>query len=223
MSSLAEWGRQALALLFPYRCAACKQILPAGQHWCSACLDKHIRLTEQAVPSGDPLDGLITLAPYEGAVRTLFHLAKYHHDKNAVSALTQLACAAAARLQALPSWRAELSAAPLVFIPGDAKRLAERGVDLPRALFAPAFSQHREWKLLVRTRATAPQYSLGKAARQANVAQCFSLQPATRPGGTLLLIDDILTTGATLREAASTIKKAGAPTIIGLALAHDNQ
>ena len=224
MSELAKWGQQALALLFPYRCAACRTLLPAGEHWCDACLPKHLAPRWQPLPPGDPLDGLFTLAPYEGAVRQLFHLAKYHHNKNALGALAQLASIAAARLATQPVWPPAARTAPVVFIPGDASRQAARGgVSIPHALFKAALAAHPSLPLLVRTRPTAPQYSLDKAARQANVAGCFAVAPAIAPGGTLVLVDDIVTSGATLREAAQTIKKAGAVTVIGLALAHDNQ
>ncbi len=223
MSSLAEWGRELVALLFPYRCAACRKMLPAGQHWCEACLPKHLAPVMHPLQPGDPLDGLFTLAPYEGAVRQLFHLAKYHHNRDALAALAQLSAFAAARLTGQPVWQPAFRTAPLVLIPGDAQRLAARGVDIPHALFTAAFARQPMLPLLTRTRATAPQYSLNKEARRANVAGCFAVQPAVRPGGTLLLADDILTSGATLREAARTIKKAGAATVIGLALAHDNQ
>lgn len=223
MSALTDWGRRMLALLFPYRCVACREIIEPGAYWCSACLRKNLQIVSHTLAQHDPLDVLITLTPYEGVVRSLFHMAKYHHSRRALAALAVLAVEGMRLATRQPFWRVSFANAPLVFIPGDTRRLADRGVDIPHALFAAALPKQPAWQLLTRNRLTAPQYSLGKQERQTNVAQCFSLQPGCSPQGVLLLADDIFTTGATLREAAKTIKKAGAPTIIGLALAHDNR
>lgn len=223
MSALTDWGRRMLALLFPYRCVACREIIESGAYWCPACLRKNLQVMDHTLPPCDPLDGLITLTPYEGVVRSLFHMAKYHHSHRALAALSALAFAGMRLAIRQPFWQPSFVSAPLVMIPGDAGRLAARGVDIPRALFTAALPDQPVWQLLARNRATAPQYSLGKRERQANVAHCFSLQPGNSPQGVLLLADDIFTTGATLREAACRIKKAGAPTVIGLALAHDNR
>ena len=223
MNPLNEWGRRMLALFFPYRCAECKQILPPEHYWCPQCLARHVQIVAHTLPPHDTLDGLVTLTPYDRKVRMLFHLAKYHHNKNAVAALRSLAVTAAERLRNQPFWRPEFNQAPLVFIPGDAKRLSERGIDIPRSLLSPAFSEHPSLDLLIRNRPTRPQYSLDKRERRLNVAHCFSLTATPAPWKIILLLDDILTTGATLREAARTIKTAEAVTVIGLALAHDNQ
>ena len=223
MSALNEWGRRMLALLFPYRCVACRELVEPGVYWCPRCLAQNLQLVNHLLSSHDPLDGMITLTPYECVVLNLFHMAKYHHSRRAVAALSSLAAAGIQLAYRQPFWRSTFNQAPLVLIPGDAHRLSDRGVDIPYALFGPTLPDQPLWPLLIRNRPTAPQYSLDKQERRENVAHCFSLVQGCSPQGVLLLADDIFTTGATLREAARTIKKAGAPTIIGLALAHDNR
>jgi ComF family protein len=63
--------------------------------------------------------------------------------------------------------------------------------------------------LLKRTRYTAYQSKLSKAERAKNIKGVFETR-ANLKGKKILLVDDILTTGSTLREAAKTLKKAGA-------------
>lgn len=75
---------------------------------------------------------------------------------------------------------------------------------------------------LVRTRPTPPQAGLGLQARQRNVAGAFAVRPARLPqiaGARLLLLDDVLTTGATVRECSRTLLAAGAARVEVLTVA----
>ena len=72
--------------------------------------------------------------------------------------------------------------------------------------------------VLVRMHDTAPQKSLSATDRAANLAGAFMAQPGAA-GRRILLVDDVMTTGATLREAARALKDAGAASVVGLALA----
>ena len=74
--------------------------------------------------------------------------------------------------------------------------------------------------LLIRTRDTASQTTLTAAARVSNMSGAFSVLRAPDPGRTYIVIDDVTTTGATLREAASALQLAGALDVQTLALAH---
>ncbi|HEX6119978.1 MAG TPA: ComF family protein [Dongiaceae bacterium] len=76
--------------------------------------------------------------------------------------------------------------------------------------------------LLVRKRATASQGHLGRSQRQRNVAGAFALHPGRTqimPGARILLVDDVLTTGATAEACVRILRKAGAAAVDLLVLA----
>jgi ComF family protein len=98
----------------------------------------------------------------------------------------------------------------------------ERGFNQAELLAAPVA---RRFGLqlsdnLRRTRYTAPQASLTEAARRANLRHSFRVvRPEQISGRRLLLIDDVFTTGATLRAATAALKTAGAASVSALTLA----
>ena len=124
----------------------------------------------------------------------------------------------------------------LVPIPLAPKRLRQRGYNQSEAL---ACALGKLWKrpvvphLLTRTRETPTQTALTPETRLANVAGAFVvardlgagvLTPGRRPGvnapwPTLVLVDDVFTTGATLAEAARALDQAGATRVMGLTFA----
>ncbi len=96
-------------------------------------------------------------------------------------------------------------------IPLHSEKLHTRGFNQAE-LIARSFCQITGHKLdlsLQRTRSTVAQFGLSKSARAENVAGAFTLaQPTSlKPGSTVLLIDDIYTTGATVREAAAALRE----------------
>jgi ComF family protein len=113
------------------------------------------------------------------------------------------------------------AASVLVPIPLAPKRLRQRGYNQAEAL---AVALSRLWglpvsrDLLTRARETATQTALTPETRLANVAGAFT--PGRGPGvsrdSTLILVDDVFTTGATLAEAARALEQAGARTIFGV-------
>jgi ComF family protein len=100
----------------------------------------------------------------------------------------------------------------LVPIPLHADKLISRGFNQAE-LIARSFSRATGAKLdlsLQRTRSTVAQFGLSKSARQENVADAFALvSSALKPGDSVLLVDDIYTTGATVRSAALALRSIG--------------
>ncbi|AFY91637.1 ComF family protein [Chamaesiphon minutus] len=105
-----------------------------------------------------------------------------------------------------PNVPTQLVAVP---IPLHSEKLVTRGFNQAE-LIARKFCQLTGAKLdlsLHRTRSTVPQFGLSKSERQQNVADAFTLNnSALKAGTTVLLIDDIYTTGATVRSATTVLR-----------------
>jgi ComF family protein len=121
--------------------------------------------------------------------------------------------------------RISLAAMPdmLAPVPLHKKRLRQRGFN-QALLLAAAIGQRFGIPLscdnLVRVRYTRPQVELSAGERAANVAGAFALRrPAEAAGKSILLIDDVFTTGATLNECSRVLKEAGAASVTALTLA----
>lgn len=159
---------------------------------CGACLRRPPPLTEThaAFVYGFPLDRLVPRF-------------KFHNDLAAGRLLSELMLQG---MSGLPKPSA------LVPVPLHDSRLRRRGYDqaqelarsLARALQVPLLSE-----ALVRTRATAPQSELDAGARQRNLRRAFEVRPGAVLPDHVVLIDDVMTTGATLEAAAKRLRRAG--------------
>jgi ComF family protein len=112
--------------------------------------------------------------------------------------------------------------AALVAVPLHRSRLRERGynqaLELAKALSA-AFLVPLAGNLLVRVRATAAQTGLDAAARRRNLRGAFDVANVRDVPEHVALIDDVMTTGATLRECARVLRRAGVARVDVWALA----
>lgn len=102
----------------------------------------------------------------------------------------------------------------VVPVPLDVARLRWRGFN-QSVMLARALARRRRRPLcrmaLERWRATPPQVGLGEDARRRNIAGAFAVhERAAIHGRTVLLVDDVMTTGATVDECAKTLRRAGA-------------
>ena len=115
----------------------------------------------------------------------------------------------------------------LIPIPISKKRFAERGwnqcdllADKLESIDNNNFFEVNK-KILVKTRDTESQTKKNRATRLKDLKGCFAVQnPEKIAGKNVILIDDVLTTGATLEEARKTLKEAGVRKIICASLAH---
>lgn len=220
---LAFWLRNdAARLLGPTRCLACDDPGQDGLDLCAACeatLPVHTSACRRCAlplpgPGPDALCGgcLAGRSPLEEVHAAFLYAApldrllprlKFGGDLAAGRLVSQLM---ASRLGGVPRPQA------LVPLPLHRARLRRRGFDqalelarpLGRALDLPVLDG-----ALVRQRATAEQSTLSAIARRRNVRGAFAARPRLPLPAHVALVDDVMTTGATLRAAAVALRRAG--------------
>ncbi len=208
-------GERVLALFFPARCLCCGRALPSNGLLCKDCGP-----LEEAPPFRQfPLDGagktLTAAAPlyYRGGFRETLHRYKFRGERGLAGQLGRLM---AGRALDFPAGFDGVSFAPL-----SKERLRERGYDqsgllaksLAKALGLPLLP------LLEKTRDTRRQHELGRTQRRENAKEGGYRAKPQAAGKSLLLVDDIVTTGATLCQCAQALYAAGAREVYGLCAA----
>lgn len=197
-------------MFFVQSCAVCNAETESGV-FCPACRRSELLL--EAMPGLLNLDGAVMGYKYSGGLKEMLHKLKFEGESKFLQPLAE---EAAFLVQAY----SESSFDMVVSVPTDAARRRQRGFDIPESIFAGALAvKGGAWQpqVLARIKATAPQYGLAPDKRRSNVRGCFAVQGDVR-GAKILLVDDILTTGATLDEAAKTLKQAGAKSVYALTL-----
>lgn len=222
---IAAVARALLELVYPPRCAACGAVVEA-EPFCAVCAEA----LEPVPPgcrrcglpgAGDPCGPCRTDPPAFEAVQAGGLLGGPLAD--AIHAFKYGGRPAMAR--PLGAWLAARVALPpgglVVSVPLGHRRRIERGYD-QAALLADALARagkaRRRRGVLRRTRETPPQVGQNRAERAANVTGAFSADRVIA-GRDLILVDDVVTTGATAGAAAEALRAAGARSIVVIALA----
>lgn len=157
--------------------------------------------------------------PFEGTLRTAIHAFKDGDRPDAASPLASLLLAPVTRLIAGSSVTAPWTVVP---VPLHQTRRAARGYDRA-SLLASHLARSLEWSAatrLRRVRETNPQVGLGLKARLANINGAFHVEGPPIPD-TVLLVDDVMTTGATLDQAARACLAAGCTDVCAVTLARE--
>ena len=221
-----------LDLLWPPRCVACGSW---GTWLCAVCVGT---LSGPAAPfcprcgwgstngafcaacrrGPSYLRGLRSVAPHRTPLRDAIHALKYGGMRVLVEPLSQI-------LTQLWVHQATSGRVPSVDavlpVPLHPSRVRYRGYN-QSALLARAFAQrtgllyHEDW--VVRSRRTRSQVGLGPRERWDNVWQAFTVTAQEVSGAHLLLVDDVMTTGATLEACAYSLLEAGAAEVWALTL-----
>ena len=184
------------------RCPRCALPSPAGAV-CGRCLAHPPRY-----------DATVAALAYDFPADTLIHALKFRGELALAPLLGR------ALLAEIP--REELAAAThIVAIPLSPARLRSRGFNQAVEIARP-LAKHAggtvELAALERTRDTPPQFDLPWQERQHNVRGAFATARAL-PGATVAVVDDVMTTGATLDEAAGALKAAGAVRVVNWVVA----
>jgi ComF family protein len=180
--------------------------------WCGSCRERE-----------PAFDLARSYGLYKGSLRKVILQLKYYRQEYLGRRLGGLLARPWAALRLTDS--ALLTAVPL-----HPSRRRQRGFDQAELLARGLLRRLREEKfapparflagVLRRTRATVPQVGLSVSARHDNVRGVFSLsRPAEVCGRTVVVIDDVMTTGATLVACAAALKQAGAARVFALSLA----
>lgn len=204
-----------LDLFFPVLCLGCGR---AGEYLCSGCLGQISRPKRKFADFLEPnfLDGVAVAADYDDPLlRQALHCFKYKFIPSLGGDLAKLF-----KEEDIKLWRDCL----YLPLPLDKKRMRFREfnqAEILTAKLAERFNLKIASNVLKRIKHAVPQMSLGRAERLENVKDIFQVFGPVLSED-VVVVDDVLTTSATLNEAARVLKSAGARRVFGLVLAHGN-
>jgi ComF family protein len=233
---LKEGGAALASLLFPPHCGACgcrlgqdeaiamlcaeccAKINTLPEHLCPVCSHAMTGLFECPNCEGRlwHLSMIVAACRYEGLLRELIHRFKYGRDQSLVRCLAAFLPAALED----PRIRGKRFDAILP-VPLHPLRERERGFN-QSALLANRLAKHLKlplMPLLKRTRVTAPQARFERHQRMENLEGAFALRGMIPKGATLLMVDDVTTTGATFDACAAVLIQGGAAEVYAVSVA----
>ena len=191
------------------RCLRCAIPVPEGVSECGACL--------REPPGMDACFAAVDYGyPWAGAIAEF----KFRGDPGWAAALATL-------LRSTPWVEPALEAADIVLpVPLSRERLQERGFNQAALLARHIAGAKVDTALLLRLVATEAQSSLPRSQRLRNLHRAFAVEPTRATalqGQRLVLVDDVMTTGATLNAAAQALRAAGAAHITALVVARTDR
>jgi ComF family protein len=218
-----------LDFIFPKFCLECKA---PGKYLCSSCLEKAQRAAEvcpeckahsfrgrthKSCKKPYGLDGAFSAWQYKRVIRKAILGLKYRF---APEIAKELAKAFVSEIKKRPL---QLSKPILVPIPLHPSRKRWRGFNQSEEV-GKVLAQNMRWEfrpdLLIRKKSTQPQTELKRSQRKHNVKGAFALSPKYQSLITshrsLIILDDVWTTGSTIKEAARVLKRKGAKSVWGL-------
>lgn len=239
-----------LDLIYPKRCVGCgaygaylctacfAYITFSDRGFCAVCQRDAIGgLTHPACKTTLEIDGVFASVAYKGVVKRLVYQFKYNpyllDIRHLMADLFYEGIIQKEPFVSLLTGRSFFMPIPL-----HKNRMQQRGYNQSQVLTEGLMERLHKERLgkgdksenpivvdfLERVKQTRPQFGLSQQARLENIAGAFvlksNLTEDLKNASVVFLVDDIVTTGATFREAGRVLKKAGASKVYGLAFAH---
>ena len=215
--------RALVDLVLPPGCAGCGRV---GSPLCDRCVcsfrppfreEDRFFAADAGIALGSALLLGMAAFAYDGPVRRALAALKYTGTSRVAAPLARASAPALRRLLAVSG------AAVVVPVPIHLERRRVRGYNQAE-LIAAEFARAADLPVapvLERTRETTKQHRLDRAARLANLRDAFGATALLAPGTSAVIVDDIITTTATLEACASVLRHAGATAVYGFAIARE--
>lgn len=222
-----------LDLIFPKVCLSCNK---AGQYICQNCLDK-VQVLRAVCPYCEKpsidgfthtkckrvfgLDGLTSIYRYEGVIKKAISSLKYKYATEIVQELCGYYVPELDKLAIKNTLKSDFCLIP---IPIYWHRQNVRGFNQSEEI-GKIIVNKMEWRfettLLVRIKSVKPQAGLPVEERRKNLCGVFSVSSniLISQYPSIILFDDVFTTGSTLHEAAKVLKRAGVEKVWGMTIA----
>jgi len=227
---LQRWSRDvpsrcAVCGAWPARplCDGCTARFAVRRHRCRLCalpLDGPSTLCGGCLREPPPLDACFAAVAYAYPWSGLVGRFKFGGEPGWAQVLAE-------RILAVEGVREELACADLVLpMPLAPRRLAERGFNQALLLARRLAPAKADARLLLRLRETGSQTALDRKARRANVRDAFGIEPlryGELAGRAVVLVDDVMTSGASLHAAANALRQAGAARVAAIVLARTEE
>lgn len=220
MGMIKAIAKSFINLIYPLHCAICKKSLDPLDEFgvCASCIGK---IEPSPMPHYEGRKRLRfektwSACLYEGELKELIRLFKYKGRLSLSNILSKLLIGF---INENPEVLDDIDA--ITYVPLHNRRLRKRGFNQSKVL-ALKVSQNFDiplLDLLEKTRSTKAQNELSRKERLANLVGAFKIRNRAGTGKNILLIDDVMTTGATLEECAKILLGSGAKSVRCLTLA----
>lgn len=215
--------------LYPPNCSGCKR---PGTRWCPECERKIEKIEERSMcpicglpqtgtricqscrDDPPPYRAIRSYAVYKGPIREAIHRMKYQSDLG----ISEIFAQKLAVLYAATGWTVDL----VTVVPLGRTRVKQRGfnqADLLARTLALAIKRPYRPSVLRRIRETQSQVGLSADERRINVRDAFWADEKLISGKNVLIIDDVITTGATMSECGCACLQKNAKNVYGLSIA----
>ncbi|MBE6783424.1 MAG: ComF family protein [Ruminococcaceae bacterium] len=203
-------------IIYTNRCRLCAKVMPLFEDICSDCDVEETRIPEDNLKSfvytGRHFDAFTAPFYYEEPVKKCIHNLKFHNFKRASEFLAK------EMIEVIARDFSDENPDYLICVPMTKQRKRKRGYNQCEILIrkiAKAFNMKATPELLTKIKNTPPQVGLNYQQRKTNLSGAFAVNKKFDvKDKTILICDDVFTTGSTLGECAKVLKKAGAKRVI---------